>query len=102
MPKLKSHFTYLWPFTPLDGEAHRSQDVDTLFTVNIPKHCGEVLVQATGENIRYTVNGTNPTAASGFVLISGNDPLVIPVTNKTTLKFISETAGAILQMAFGE
>ena len=93
---------YLAPFEPLEGEPHRSQLVNNLFTVNIPIRCNEVLVQATVQNIRYTVNGTNPTAASGFVLISGNDPLVIPVTGSTTLKFISETAGAILQMAFGK
>jgi hypothetical protein len=92
----------LTPFKPVAGEPHRAQLVNALFTVNIPLNCSEVLVQATVQNIRYTVNGTNPTAASGFVLIFGNDPISIPVTGNTVLKFISESAGAILQMEFGE
>ena len=103
MADIRPQFMIQSPFVPMQGEPHRSQLVNTLFTVNIPKNCGEVLVQATVQNIRYTVNGTNPTAASGFVLIKGNDPISIPVNLKTTvLKFISETAGAILQMQYGE
>lgn len=102
MADIRSQFTILSPFTPMANQPHRSNLVNTLFTMNIPIGCSEVLVQATVQNIRYTVNGTNPTAASGFVLISGNDPLVIPVTGNTVLKFIAETAGAILQHQFGE
>lgn len=92
---------WLAPFEPLANESHRSQLVNSLFTVNLPLNCNEVLVQATVQNIRYTINGTDPTASSGFVLISGNDPISIPVTKTTVLKFISETAGAILQMQYG-
>lgn len=102
MPDVKYPFVYPWPFTPWIDEPHRSNLVDTLLTLNIPTGVEEVLVQATVQNIRYTTNGTNPTASSGFVLISGNDPIAIPVTKNTKLKFISETAGAILEFEYGE
>jgi len=106
MADIRQQFVIPSPFTPMpnvDGSnPHRSNLVNSLFTLNIPTGCSEVLVQATVQNIRYTVNGTNPTASSGFVLISGNDPISIPVTKNTVLKFISESAGAILQHCFGE
>lgn len=102
MADIRSQFVILSPFTPMANQAHRSNAVDSLFTVNIPTGCSEVLVQADTQNIRYTVNGTNPTASSGFILTAGNAPISIPVTKSTVLKFISETAGAILQMQFGE
>lgn len=106
MADIRQQFVIPAPFTPLDNSGgvrpHRSYLTDTLLTLNIPTECSEVLVQATVQNIRYTINGTNPTAASGFVLIKGNDPLSIPVTKNTVLKFVSETAGAILQLTYGE
>lgn len=106
MPDIKQQFVIVSPFTPMpnvDGSnPHRSNNVDALFTVNIPTGCEEVLVQAIDQNIRYTLNGTTPTASSGFVLTAGNDPISIPVTKYTVLKFISETAGAILEHEFGQ
>lgn len=88
-------------FEPLPGEPHRQYSVNTLFTYNIPLHCNIVVVQALTQNIRYTLDGTNPTAASGFRLTAGGDPLGIPITKNMTLKFIAETAGAILQLQPG-
>lgn len=103
MPRIQYQWVREFPFAPLAGHKHESHLVNTLFTVNLPVGCESLLVQATVQNIRYTVDGTNPTASSGFVLIAGNDPLVIPIDlQTTTLKFISETAGAILQMQYGE
>lgn len=88
-------------FQPLPGTHHEEHPVDTLFTANLPLNCSEVLVQAITQNIRYTLDGTNPTAASGYRLTAGNDPLLIPATG-VTLKFISETVGAILQIEYGK
>jgi hypothetical protein len=106
MPDIKQPFVILSPFTPMpnvDGSnPHRSNLVDTLFTLNIPTGCEEVMVQALTQNIRYTLNGTNPTAASGFLLTAGDPAVVLPVTKNTVLKFISATAGAILEHEFGE
>jgi len=60
------------------------------------------LVQAVTENIRYTLDGTDPEAAVGFVITAGRDPILLPLSSNTTLKFIRETDGSILQLQFGE
>lgn len=91
----------LRPFQPLAGTVHEEHLVNALTTINIPLNCSEVLIQAITQNIRYTLDGTNPTAASGFRLTAGNDPILLPATG-VTLKFISETAGAILQIEYGK
>ena len=101
MGSLQFQWTREYPFTPMNGEVHYSRNVDTLFVLNIPTGCEQVLAQASGHNIRYTCNGTNPTASSGFVLLDGSDPITIPITKETTLKFIAETAGALLEYEFG-
>lgn len=98
MPLIESNKPY---FMPLAGEPHRTQLVNALFTYNVPKQCNCVAVQATVQNIRYTTNGTNPTAASGFQMVAGNPPILIEITQTTVLKFIAETAGAILQLEAG-
>jgi len=98
MPLLDSN---KYHFSPLEGEPHRQNAVDSLFTYNVPKQCTRVAVQAVEENIRYTTNGTNPTASSGFLLKAGDPPFLIEITPTTTLKFISETAGALLEIEAG-
>lgn len=105
MPDLKFQWVREYPWTPMPNingsNPHRSNSVNSLFTLNIPTGCETVLVQALTQNIRYTTNGTNPTATSGYRLTAGNDPISIPVTKNTVLKFISETTGAILEHEFG-
>lgn len=88
-------------FMPLNGEPHRQYAVNTLFTYNIPKQCNCVAVQAVTQNIRFTLDGTNPTASSGFVMKAGDPAVKIEITQTTVLKFIAETAGAILQIQAG-
>ena len=88
-------------FQPLTGTKHEEHLVNTLFTVNVPLNCSEVMVQALTQNIRYTMDGTNPTAGSGFRLTAGDVPVILPAFG-VTLKFISETSGAILQIEYGK
>lgn len=59
---------------------------------------GGILVQAVTQNIRYVLSlGQAPTAAIGFVLIAGNDPIYIPLGTNMAISFFRETSGAILQ-----
>lgn len=85
--------------------AHRTDVMnlaDGVIEVNIPKDCNCVLAQAVDVDINYTVSGTDPSAASGFVLIAGNDPIAIPVDHaRTILKFHSSDDAARLELQFG-
>lgn len=59
-----------------------------------------LLVQAFGNNVRYTIDGTTPTASLGFVIFAGNEPILINVQKEDNIKFIEETASATLQYQF--
>jgi hypothetical protein len=70
-----------------------------LETLDAPIEARLLIVQATGENVRFTIHQLSaPTATSGFVLTAGNDPLIIPVEGEDfQFKAIEETAGAVLE-----
>lgn len=55
-----------------------------------------VLIQATGQNIRFTLDGTTPEAAVGFVLYAGGDPVLVDLSQGITLTVIEESATATL------
>jgi len=89
-------------FKPLQGEPHRSYTINvTLFVYNVPTQCNCVAVQALGQNIRFTLSGTNPTASSGFQLKAGDPAILLEIADTVTLKFIGEASGAILQLQAG-
>jgi hypothetical protein len=60
-----------------------------------------VLIQTTSQNIRYTLDGTTPTAAVGFQLKSTDPPLLIALRDKVILTVIEEAATASLMVQFG-
>lgn len=55
-----------------------------------------IIIQAETENIRYRLDGTAPTATTGFQLAAG-DRLVIPIVT-SGLYVIREAAGAVIQI----
>ena len=78
--------------------------VGVLTIMNIERGVNALLVQAIGQNIRYTLTDqADPTQTSGFRLTAGNDPIAIPVINLTGMRFActAEAAGAILEMQQG-
>jgi hypothetical protein len=94
----------LHPFTPAANQTHQSSPVPAaVIEPNIPQGVYEIRMQAVTQNVRYTLDGTDPTPTSGFVLVAGNDPITIPIIiGRTRLKFIQAAAGAILEYQFGE
>lgn len=94
---------YAKPFTPMLNQAHVSYPVGaTAVKVYIPLNAAGVLVQALTQNVRYTLNGSTPTAAVGFQLKASDPPLYIPLTEHTFFTVIAETAGAYLEYEFEE
>lgn len=72
-----------------------------VLNLNIHKNAEYIMMQALAQNIRYTLNGTNPSAASGFQLKAGDPPRVHRIGAQTVLKFFREAAGAILEIEYG-
>lgn len=94
------------PFIPLKvltGHQHQSASLGTgAMTLSVPLSAGKIMFQALAQNIRYTLDGTNPTASSGFQLKAGDPPRVLDLSDKITLKFFRETSGAMLEYEWGE
>lgn len=61
----------------------------------------KLLIQALTQNVRFTLDGTTPTASVGFQLLAGAAPIVVPIDAATTVTVIQETATASLQYQFG-
>ena len=55
-----------------------------------------------GQNVRYTLDGTTPTASKGFLLKAGDPPVIIPITSGMLVKVIEEAASADLQYQWGK
>jgi hypothetical protein len=70
-------------------------------TLTVPAGASKIMLQAHAQNVRFTLDGTVPTATLGFQLKSGDPPLVIPIGNNTVIKVIEEAATADLQYQFG-
>ena len=59
---------------------------------------GGILVQALAQNIRFTLsNGQAPTTTTGFQILAGDPPFLIPLSSGATPQFIRETSGAIME-----
>lgn len=61
----------------------------------------KLLIQALTQNVRYTLDGTTPTASKGFQLVAGDPPIIIPVDSSTVVKVIEEAATADIQYQWG-
>jgi hypothetical protein len=86
------------PVNPLSGSAHVSNSVlSAAVTLAPPTGATRLLIQAFTKNVRYTLDGTVPTAALGFQIRAGDPPQIIPIGEHTTIKVIEEAASANIQ-----
>lgn len=66
-----------------------------------PPGATKLLIQALGQNVRFTLDGSDPTASKGFQLKAGDPPVIIPISANTSIHVIQETATADLQYQYG-
>jgi len=60
----------------------------------------KLLIQALDQNVRFTLDGTTPTASMGFQLVAGDPPVMIWAAG-ATVKVIEEAATADIQYQWG-
>lgn len=89
-------------FIPMqDGQSHQTYTLaTTATTLSVPLNANGILIQALTQNVRFTLDGTTPTSSKGFQLKAGDPPLMIPLQRQIVLKFVAETAGAILEYEY--
>ena len=71
-------------------------------TLTAPPDASVLLVQAFGQAVRFTLDGTTPTATTGFQLAAGDAPLLLPISPCSRVRLIEEAAGATLQYQWGK
>jgi hypothetical protein len=71
-------------------------------TLTIPDGATKLRIQTLTQNVRYRLDGTNPTASAGFQLKAGDAPLVIAIHGAMTIRVIEEAATASMQYQFGK
>ncbi len=70
--------------------------ISTAATLTKPEGANSILIQALVQNVRFTLDGTAPTASVGFQILAGNPPMIIAVP-EASIKVIEEVASASLQ-----
>lgn len=77
------------------GSHTANSSLSSAVTLTRPAGAQRIMIQAFTQNVRFTLDGTTPTASTGFRLDVGTY-LVIPFTG-TAIKIIEETASASVQ-----
>lgn len=87
-------------FNPI-GSHVDGATISSATTLTPPTGATKILIQALTQNVRFTLDGTAPTASLGFQLVAGDPAVLIPLGTDTTLKVIEEAATADLQYQWG-
>ena len=95
----------LAPFNPI-GTHQQNTELDVIVALVPPNtaiRATKIMVQIIAQqNLRYTLDGSAPTPTFGFRLTDARDPIVIPIGPDTSLQFIEEGAGGILEYVWGQ
>jgi hypothetical protein len=59
----------------------------------------QVIVQADGQNVRYRLDGTNPTATVGVLILNGTSQ-IFNMTDAAAAKFIQVSATAVINATY--
>ena len=78
------------------GDHTSDDDLGAALLLEKPAGASQIILQALDQNIRFTLDGSDPTATHGFQLAAGSAPVVIAVPG-AGIKVIQEAAGAKLQ-----
>jgi hypothetical protein len=62
-----------------------------------PQMARGIIIQTITQDVRYTIDRTNPTANHGFILYAGENPTLIQIEGtEAQMRFLRAAAGAIL------
>ena len=86
-------------FDPI-GSHTDGTEISSATTLTPADGATKLLIQALDQNVRFTLDGTTPTASTGFQLVAGDPPVMIWVAG-ATVKVIEEAATADLQYQWG-
>jgi hypothetical protein len=82
------------------GTHQSDATISTATVLTPPQGASKVIVQAQEQNVRYTLDGTTPTSAVGFLLYAG-DTVTISIGTGTIIKMIEAASGAAIAYQWG-
>lgn len=83
------------------GSHSGDADVSSAVTLIPPSGATKLLMQTMTQNVRFTLDGTAPTASIGFQLKGEHPAVIVPIGENTVVKVIQEAATADFQYQFG-
>lgn len=92
---MNAKLTRLVDYTPI-GAHVSGTNIANAVTLTKPAGATGIILQTITQNVRWRLDGTNPTTTVGFQLKAGNDPLLIAVPG-ADIRVIQEAATASLQ-----
>jgi len=69
-------------------------------TLTVPAGTSHAWVQALTQNVRMTLEGTDPTSSLGIRLTAGDPPIEITGEEARNAEFIEEAASATLEVVY--
>ena len=87
-------------FDPM-GSHTSNASISSATTLTPPTGASLLMIQATGQNVLITLDGTTPTTTAGFTLYAGDPPSLVPVAPDAVIKVIQSTATARINYQFG-
>lgn len=85
----------------LIGTHQQDTTIATATVLTLPSGANGMLLQCTGTNVRYTLDGTAPTTTRGFVLVANASPVLITFpTDDTVVTVIESSASAAVEYQF--
>lgn len=80
------------------GSHTENTTLNTAQTLTLPDGANGFIIQASVQNIRYTVDGTAPTSTKGFLIRTTDYPVILYApSNNSVFRFIEVTASATLE-----
>ena len=101
--KAEIYLERLWQvlhFNPI-GAHSDGLNIAAVVELAAPDGANKIMFQALDQNVRFTLDGTDPTAALGFQFNAGDPPVIMVIESRATIKFIEEAATADLQYQWG-
>lgn len=84
------------------GSHSDSADISGVVTLAKPAGATKLMLQTLTQNVRLTLDGSDPSANRGFLLTAGNDPVIINIGPNVTVKVIQTAATADFQYQWGK
>ena len=94
------------PFIP-KGSIGGADDISSAVTLDpsnegAPLHVSKLMLGAATQSLRYTLDGTTPTATVGFLVKAGEPPHIIALGEDVTVKIIEVSATCVESYQWGQ